>query len=148
MRSIHPHKWHSSTLLYYSVAQILAWHKVNPTQRGSSLKGGALAGSGGSLQNGDQLMTFTGHGWGFGPVSRISACQKTKRFCAQKNTALALPRPTAAHTAALAMRRITLLTALSTSHCLVQLLASGRVPCHASTINFHDTGFQDGPRPR
>lgn len=29
-------------------------------------KVGALTGSGGALLNGDQLMTFTGHGWGFG----------------------------------------------------------------------------------
>ena len=58
--------FYSGAMLRDEVAEILAWHKVNPTKSGSSLKGGALTGSGGSLLNGDQLMTFTGHGWGYG----------------------------------------------------------------------------------
>jgi hypothetical protein len=57
---------YSGAILRSELEDILAWHKLKPTQRGSSLKAGALAGSGGALINGDQLMTFTGHGWAYG----------------------------------------------------------------------------------
>ncbi len=56
----------SGAVLKTELSDILSWHKMNPTERGSSLKAGSLTGSGGSVKNGDQLMTFTGHGWAYG----------------------------------------------------------------------------------
>jgi hypothetical protein len=58
--------FYSGALSRDEVGEILEWHKRRPTLNGSSLKAGCLAGSGGALLNGDQLMTFTGHGFAYG----------------------------------------------------------------------------------
>ena len=49
-------------------AEILAWHQTRQGSgvKGSRLKLGVLAGCGGDVSCGDQLETFTIHGWGYG----------------------------------------------------------------------------------
>ena len=47
-------------------AQILNWHQTSRAALGSRLKLGVLTGSGGDVQSGDALETFTLFGWGYG----------------------------------------------------------------------------------
>ena len=65
-------------------AEILAWHQ---TQQGSGVKGsrlklGVLAGCGGDVSCGDQLETFTVHGWGYGLLQAdlVEECVSTRLF--------------------------------------------------------------------
>merc|ERR1740117_1015091 len=50
------------------ISEIVQWHnqKQGAGVRGSRLKLGVLAGAGGDVSSGDQLETFTIHGWGYG----------------------------------------------------------------------------------
>lgn len=50
------------------IPELLAWHQTEQGAgvRGSRLKLGVLAGCGGDVSCGDQLETFTIHGWGYG----------------------------------------------------------------------------------
>ena len=76
---------YSGILPDQTIAEILEWHQThgscgklpchqwNDTKsdmarmlNGSMLKAGVPAGSGGDVRNGDQMMTFTVHGWGAG----------------------------------------------------------------------------------
>ena len=59
---------YSGALERTTVAEILEWHQTAQGSgvRGSRLKLGILAGCGGDVSCGDQLETFTLHGWGYG----------------------------------------------------------------------------------
>ena len=50
------------------VSELLDWHRTEQGTdvKGSRLKLGVLAGAGGDVSTGDQLETFTIHGWGYG----------------------------------------------------------------------------------
>lgn len=59
---------YSGALSDRTIQEILEWHQTRQGSRvkGSRLKLGALSGCGGDVSCGDQLMTFTVHGWGYG----------------------------------------------------------------------------------
>jgi hypothetical protein len=75
---------YSGALDDQTIVDIVAWHQTHgscgkqpchawnstastlPMINGSMLKAGVPAGSGGDVENGDQMMTFTVHGWGAG----------------------------------------------------------------------------------
>eukprot|EP01043_Picozoa_sp_COSAG02_P023642 COSAG02_NODE_1268_length_13537_cov_14.243637_6_plen_64_part_00 len=46
-----------------TTAELLAYHQSVPRAGGSRLKLGILSGSGGNVMSGDDLETFTIHGW-------------------------------------------------------------------------------------
>ena len=60
--------FYSGALESSTVASILEWHQraQGSGVRGSRLKLGVLSGCGGDVACGDQLETFTLHGWGYG----------------------------------------------------------------------------------
>jgi hypothetical protein len=51
-----------------TTTELLVYHQTVPRTGGSRLKLGVLAGSGGSVSSGQDLETFTIHGWGWGLI--------------------------------------------------------------------------------